>query len=80
MPRARSWNQAGASIFTYQKFISLDIVVHAHFISNDGCFRKPGDLVTNVTQINSQSDLISISSFAGPSYLTIRSSLCIILI
>ena len=31
-------------------------------------------------QINSQSDLISMSSFAGPSYLTIRSPVCIILI
>ena len=31
-------------------------------------------------QINSQSDLISMLSFAGPSYLTIRSSVCIILI
>ena len=31
-------------------------------------------------QINSHWDLISMSSFAGPSYLTIRSSVCIILI
>ena len=28
----------------------------------------PGDFVTNVTQINSQSNLILISSFACPSY------------
>ena len=40
----------------------------------------PGDIVTNVTQINSQSDLISMLSFAGPSYLTIRSSVYMILI
>ena len=33
-----------------------------------------------VKQINSQSDLIWMSSFAGPSYLTIRSSVYIILI
>ena len=31
-------------------------------------------------QVNSQSDLISMSRFASPSYLTIRSSVCIILI
>ena len=40
----------------------------------------PDDFVTNVKQISSQSDLTSMSSFAGPSYLTVRSSLCIILI
>ena len=40
----------------------------------------PGDFVTNVTQISSQSDLISMSSFAGPSYLTIRSSVYMILV
>ena len=34
----------------------------------------PGDFVTKVKQINSQAGLISMSSFAGPSYLTIRSS------
>ena len=33
----------------------------------------------NVKQINSQSDLTSTSSFAVQSYLTVRSSLCIIL-
>ena len=40
----------------------------------------PGDFLTKVKQVNSQSDLISMSSFAGPSYLTIRSCICIILI
>ena len=30
----------------------------------------PGDFVTKVKQINSQSDLIWMSSFAGPFYLT----------
>ena len=40
----------------------------------------PGDFVTEVKQINSQSDLIWITSFAGLSYLTIRSSVNIILI
>ena len=40
----------------------------------------PDDFVTNVKQINSQTDLTSMSSFAGPSYLTVRSSLCIILV
>ena len=42
--------------------------------------KYPGDFVTNVTQINSQSDLISMLSFAGPSYLTIRPYVCMILI
>ena len=32
-----------------------------------------GDLVAKVKQINSQSDLMSMSNFAGPSYLTIIS-------
>ena len=40
----------------------------------------PDDFITKVKQINSQSDLISMSSFAGLSYLTIRFSVCIILI
>ena len=40
----------------------------------------PGDSVTKVKQNNSQSDLTSMSSFAGPSYLTIRSSVYIICI
>ena len=40
----------------------------------------PSDFVKIVRQINSQSDLTSMSSFAGPSYLTVRSSLHIILI
>ena len=31
---------------------------------------KPGDFTMKVKQINSQSDLILMSSFAGPSYLT----------
>ena len=40
----------------------------------------PGDFVTKMKQINSQSDFIWRSSFAGPSYLTIRlSSVYIIL-
>ena len=30
---------------------------------------NPGDFVTKVKQINSQSDLISMSTFTGPSYL-----------
>ena len=41
---------------------------------------RPGDFATKVKQINSQSDLIWMLSFAGPSYLTIRSSVHIILI
>ena len=40
----------------------------------------PGDFVTNVKQINSQSNLTSMSNFGSPSYLTVRSSLFIILI
>ena len=42
--------------------------------------QEPGDFITKVKQVNSQSDLISMSSFAGPFYLTVRSSVCIILI
>ena len=45
------------------------------------CFtdmKYPGDFVTKVKQINNQSDLIWISSFAGLSYLTIKSSVHII--
>ena len=40
----------------------------------------PGDFVTKVKQINSQSDFIWMTSFDGPSYLTVRSSVYIILI
>ena len=40
----------------------------------------PGDFVAKAKQINSQSNLISMSNFAGPSYLTIISSVYIILI
>ena len=40
----------------------------------------PGDFATKVKQINSQSDLIWMSRFSGPTYLTIRSSVYIILI
>ena len=40
----------------------------------------PGDFAAKVKQVNSQSDLIWRSSFAGPSYLTIRSPVYIILI
>ena len=42
--------------------------------------KEPGDFATKVKQINSQSDLIWMSSFAGPSYLTMSSSVYIILI
>ena len=42
--------------------------------------KYPADFFPKVKQINSQSDLISMASFAGPSYLTIRSSVYIILI
>ena len=38
-----------------------------------------GDFATKVKQINSQSDLIWMSNFAGPSYLTIGSSVYILL-
>ena len=37
--------------------------------------RHSGDFVTKVKQINSQSDLIWMTSSAGPSYLAIRSNL-----
>ena len=39
---------------------------------------SPCDFVTKVKQINSQSDLISMSSFAGSCYLIVRSSVYII--
>ena len=50
-------------------------------ISNDQedrFIRGPGDFITKVKQIISQSDLISMSSFAGPSYFTMRSSVCMV--
>ena len=40
--------------------------------------KVPGDCITKVKQINSQSDLISMSNFAGLSHLTIRFSVYII--
>ena len=43
-------------------------------------FPHPGDFPMKVKQINSQSDLIWMSSFVVPSYLTIRSSVYIIFI
>ena len=42
--------------------------------------QQPGDFVTKVKQINSQSDVIWMRRFAGLSYLTIRSSVYTILI
>ena len=47
---------------------------------SDKVYSYPGDFVSKVKQINSQSDLIWMRSFAGPCYLTIKSSVCIILI
>ena len=48
---------------------------------HDGAITLPGDnIIMKVKQVNSQSDLISVSSFAGPFYLKVRSSVCIILI
>ena len=44
-------------------------------VSQHVCVDHPGDFATKVKQINSQSDLIYMSSFSGLSYLTIRSSL-----
>ena len=53
-------------------------------ISPDGNFSingfHPVDFVAKVKQINSQSDLISMSNSAGPSYLAIKSSVYIILV
>ena len=42
--------------------------------------KQPGDFIRKVKQINRQSDLIPMFSFAGPFYLTVRSAVCIILI
>ena len=47
----------------------------ADYLLSPSFYPFPGDFVTNVKQISSQSDLTSMSSFAGPSYLTVRSSL-----
>ena len=58
-----------------RKFITLKVALLGIKIAHK---RQPGDFVKNVRQINSQSDLTSMSSFAGPSYLTVRSSLYII--
>ena len=60
--------------FVLPKKISLLQDVNTTFHYN------PGDFVTNATQINSQSDLISMSSSAGLSYLAVRSSVYMILI
>ena len=56
-------------------FISVSVLVKCDIVS----LFHPGDFIMNVKQINSQSDLISMSSFAGPSYLKTRSSVYMIL-
>ena len=65
------------------KGIIFSLVLNLDLYRGTGKFQKqlnvPGDLVTKVKQINSQSDLIWMTSFAGPSYLTVRSSVYIIL-
>ena len=60
----------------------LTISLHVFCIETAGIFLHPlqRDFATNVKQINNQSDLIWMSSFAGPSYLAIRFSVYIILI
>ena len=57
-------------------YIKLTVQIH-HYIFTE--ITQPGDFVMNVKQINSQSNLTSMTSFAGPSYLTIKSSVYIIL-
>ena len=52
----------------------VQLLVMSRGNGNDFYFTDPGDFATRVTEINSQSDLIWMSSFAGLSYLTIRSS------
>ena len=42
------------------------------------CYHDPGDFLTKVKQIDSQSDLISMSNFASPIVIRIRSSVYII--
>ena len=63
------------TLSSIQGLLFLFIVSHCLFLPN-----LPGDFATKVKQINSQSDLIWMSSFAGPSYLTIRSSVYVSLI
>ena len=69
--------QACTQVIRYQCFCLVEISISIIGIA----LVPPGDFVTNVNvkQINSQSELTSMSSFAGPSYLTVRSSLYIIL-
>ena len=57
-------------------YIKLRVQIH-HDIFTE--ITQPGNFVMNVKQINSQSNLTSMTSFAGPSYLTIRSYVYIIL-
>ena len=63
-------------------FISDHVIVNGHFLFLPLNQRRkfPGDVGTKVKQINGQSDLIYMSSFAGKFYLTIKSSVYIILI
>ena len=64
--------------------LKLKITTETVLISCNGIivwvFKATGNFVTNVKQIKNQSDLISMSSFTGPPHLTIRSSVCMILI
>ena len=59
-----------------------DSVFMSRLIKQRAFFESPGpgDFATKVKEINSQSDLIWMSRFAGPSYLTVRSFVYIILI
>ena len=81
-------NSCNIRVLHPRKFLVVDMLVQyttktfgSDYLSIYYYYCKhPGDFITKVTQINSQSDLISMSSFAGPPYLTIRSSVSIILI
>ena len=42
MPKVQLWHQAGASIFTYQKFISLKTGVHISFVAKVVLFKRCG--------------------------------------
>ena len=77
------WSKIEGTLHPFSLSLNVPIWCLCHPI-NDDCdctsLLLPGDFITNMKQVNSQSDLISMSSFAGPSYPTLRSSFCIILI
>ena len=76
---AKAWDGEIKFIVTQLTIVKKSFVI---YVASPGQLLSflPGDFATKVKQINSQSDLTSMSSLASPSYLTIRSSVYMILI